>query len=170
MSVPAASAPWFTAGSSPAAGSTGSLDDPARPGAADLRDGFSVRCGSGDLLRLSGRSPAEKLHCGRPGVSGRSGLVPGAAGLPPVRRGPAARLSGGAGSGLLHGPQNAGKPSGPIFWNILAYFGRELWIPAVPAEKNFQIRKKYVCIWGKMGYNKMECPGACQAQSWRWNP
>ena len=49
------------------------------------------------------------------------------------------------------------------FWKFLSRPGAS----GVAAEKIFEIRKKYVCIWGKMGYNRTEVYPPCQIHSRR---
>jgi len=51
---------------------------------------------------------------------------------------------------------NPGKGAAAVFFGILEEYGEIADRGAASFEKNFKNCKKYVCIWGKMGYNKME--------------
>jgi len=73
-----------------------------------------------------------------------------------LRRGPAVWLPVGNGSRWVCLGIDGGKALAAGFCRILENPGEDSGIFAAAFEKNFENRKKCVCIWGKMGYNKME--------------
>ena len=161
--------PWSTAREKPGeAGSDDCWDDPHGHGAGLFRLGLCLRPGAGAVLRLS-PAPAAQAHRGRgPAVS--AGPVPegGGAHVWGLRRGPAARLPGGAVSGDLElRPDRRAAPQAP-FCRILENSGAAEAALGPASEKNFPNRKKYVCIWGKMGYNRTEVYPSRQTHSRRY--
>ena len=113
---------------------------------------------AGAGLRLSPSPPVPAAPDGGCFVRGGDGLVLALAGVPDLPGRSADRVFWRTPGGLCTLGQNGRQASGGAFQGILEDYGRHFpsYIPA--DEKNFTFYKNFVCIWGKMGYNKMELP------------
>ena len=137
-----------------------SLGPPPHPRALRAGDHPHNRRGGADRPEASG---------GRAGGAGRLVGVH-LSGLRGVCRGPAAGVcvgTSGRGGGV-GGHRRTMAPTG-IFRN-LANTGDNVGAFLGTWEKIFAIYENFVCIWGKMGYNKVETLSALPTRSRRYGP
>ena len=138
------------------AGSASCSDDSAGTGSPLFWNCLCTGCGTGHDLRLSAPAAAQIYSPG--GHSFCVGSLPdvAGAGVSDLRRGFAAglcRRSGGRGISVGKDRRQGLTASMYVFWENS---GRFLENNMDAPEKIFKKSENFVCICGKMGYNKME--------------
>jgi hypothetical protein len=158
----------------PAVGSAGSSDDRPCAGCGKLRRSLRHRWRAGDPLRLSGRAAEETPASGGPYFC----LMPfcrlASAFLWNLSRRPAFRLWCGACLGNHRRKLGCFKASGEaVFVDLESIFPHfRLFLSARPifSQKITDNCKKIICIWRKMGYNKVEILSPSPASTRRQPP
>ena len=138
------------------AGCGGCWDERAGAGGVAVCRSLSGGGGAGPGLRIFAAPAAKVQRSGGPAVPGGSLLgmaLLGLRHLPGGLSGPRSAGSGPRGSRL---GGHRGKTSAPRFSVFLENFWKTPPLRPVAPEKNIENHENFVCICGKMGYNRME--------------
>ena len=142
------------------AGPGGCWDDGPDGGCPAVCRGLSGRLRAGRDLRVSGPAAEETGLARGSDFSGGSYVVLGVSELCGVRRRYPGRVVRRSGSGGGDPPLGCGLPASGGLCGVLGRdrhaFGTYFWFFAKKYEKNMEFTKKIICIWKKIGYNKVE--------------
>ena len=139
-----------------AAGSADCLDESPGTGAPALRGGLPAGGGAGVVVWLPAAPAPKAHHPERPAFPPWPGLGLAVSGFPSLRRGPKGRLLRGPGGGLAGLHYDGWPVAGSHIFLFLEGCGMERRAFDLPCKKIFAIFENFICIWTKMGYNRVE--------------